>query len=146
MTISTQNLASYAVRDDNGNIDINQTLRQFTNDMTELVQRETAEIESVGEAVKAVFDEHENELPDMETLGYVVAMKLGADVASISDISSRAKAYVRRYTDQFEIGRGRGAGVRRIALAPEPKPAPRASTLRPPKSTSKSGQHKAVSA
>lgn len=120
----------YVVRAADGSIDINGSVAAFATALGTLAESEVAS-EDIRDAVDAVCDKHpDNRLP-MQALISLATTILAPEPSALGSVTKRVHAWIRataKETGRFEIVKGVGGGVKRLALEGEPVPAKTAKT------------------
>jgi len=141
--ISFETLAAYAVRGPDGKVDFDLTIKKFGGRLVEFEAAVEKEEEAIATAVTKVFD---HTLPkgmahNMETISFMAAKELNANVGNFKILSDRIKNWIRINSDQpkkladdgetvlveaeeprtrmFAINKGKGGGVKRWSDFPE---------------------------
>ena len=123
--LTTAILASYVLRGEDGELDIEGTVDQFRSDLLNYqVERET-EAATIGAAVNAVFDEHPGARINMPALQNLALQKLNVQPENFKALQTRVTEYVRENASGersdgrlFKIGKGVRGGVLRWAQEP----------------------------
>lgn len=107
------NLSEYAVRKDNGSLDISATVAKFRTELGDWEATEKADLESVREAVLSVFSKHPGSAIPLPNLAYAVATELGTNAigSEFKTIGERVRAVVHNDSVTFSMKKGQGGGV-----------------------------------
>lgn len=123
--LTTAVLASYVLRGEDGELDIEGTVDRFRSDLLNYqVERET-EAATIGAAVNGVFDEHPGARINMPALQSLALQKLNVQPENFKALQTRVAEYVRENASGersdgrlFKIGKGVRGGVLRWAEEP----------------------------
>jgi hypothetical protein len=110
------NLASACVRNNNGSIDVEETVHEFTNQVTTLSEVEASLRNTIGIAVNAVFDSWGDKPMTMPTLCALAVAQMSVKQEDYSVAVAAVGVYVRSNVATFNVARGKGGGVRRLPL------------------------------
>ena len=117
------NLNTYAVRANDGSIDLDATVSKFEGDVSTYVALQAADQEKVAEAVATVFDTNMGTNINMPFLVSQALPLLGVSASTHKSLSERVLAYVRSNADGkgsnlFSIVKGIHGGVKRLSDVP----------------------------
>lgn len=117
-----ENLSKFVKFDGSGNIDIQASVDQFRTNLEEYAVLQAADLETVGNAVEAVFDEYKGTRLNLPVLASFAAAKIGTTPKTHQDVCERVMTYVRSAKDKYVIGKGRTGGAARLKDLPAPAP------------------------
>lgn len=126
--MTTINLATFAVRDEAGELDLSATVAKFEGALLQYQAERETELATIGAAVNAVFDAHKGASINMPAVTSLALQKLNVQPETYKALSERVQAFVRDNASEergggiFRIAKGKGGGVSRWADVPE-KPA-----------------------
>jgi len=123
--LTTMVLASYVLRGEDGEMDIEGTVDKFRSDLLNYqVERET-EAATIGAAVNAVFDEHPGARINMPALQSLALHKLNVQHENFKALQTRVAEYIRDHASHdrsegrlFKISKGLRGGVLRWSDEP----------------------------
>jgi hypothetical protein len=116
----SNNISSFLVRFSNGSINVTASVSAFEAALNDYVKASEETNSGIDAAVNAVFDKHKGARMPVPTL---VSLALGEMNCSASDWAERSKqvhAYVTGNKGLFEVKKGKGGGVARLADLPAP--------------------------
>ncbi len=114
----------YIVRNEDGSIDINGSVNKFATAISTLSQSEVTSDE-IQVAVDNVCDNHVGKRIPMQALVALATTELDPEPANLNAVSKRVHAWIRataKNTGRFEIVKGVGGGVARLARDGEELP------------------------
>ena len=117
-------LAAYAVRDEAGQIDLEETCGQFASDLIKFQAERETETSVVAEAVNAVFSAHPGAKMNMPYVTGEALKLLNVQPETFKLLTERVQVYIRDNNGDrpsgklFHIGKGKGGGVCRWSDCP----------------------------
>jgi len=108
------NLASVCVRNNDGSIDVGETVSKFTNQVTTLAEVESALRETISVAVNAVFDSWGEKPMIMPTLCALAVQHMSVKSEDYPEAIAAVKMFVHSNIATFKSARGKGGGVKRL--------------------------------
>lgn len=126
--MTTINLATFAVRDSDGELDLDGTMTKFQGVLLQYQAERETELATIGAAVNAVFDQHKGATINMPAVTSFALQRLNVQPESYKVLAERIQTFVRdnasdeRGKGLFRIAKGKGGGVTRWSDVPE-KPA-----------------------
>lgn len=115
----TNPVADFIVRN-NGSIDLEASRAKFTAALELYTAERETEDASVADAVNAVFDQYKGAAVNLPALKSLALGKLNATHAQFALLSDRVGNYVKANPSLFEVKKGKGGGVSRLADKPAP--------------------------
>lgn len=120
------NLATFAVRDSSGNVDLDGTMVKFQSELLKFQAERETETAVIAEAVTAVFDQHRGANIQMPAIVTLALQRLNVQPESYKVLSERVADFVRANAGTeraegktFRIAKGKGGGVTRWVDVPE---------------------------
>jgi len=111
------NLVSVCVRNSDGSIDVEETMNEFSNQVTTLAEVESALRETISVAVNAVFDSVFDTWGDkpitMPTLCAFAAQEMSVRPEDYTETLAAIRSYVQNNVTTFKVKKGFGGGVKR---------------------------------
>jgi hypothetical protein len=107
------------VRNDDGTINVDESLVAFEEHLTGLMAQEEALTEGIAREVHAVFNLHLGVALPVPSLTSIVVQRLGVDYTQFKVMTSAVATYVRNNTAEFTIAKGKGGGARRNCDTPK---------------------------
>lgn len=117
----------FTVRDSNGSVDVVASVSAYNKALNDWVSANETPIEVIERAVEAVFDSHPSvsRLPT-PFLTSLAVQEIKADPSQFKTLSARVSAYIKGQcadnTGRFDVLKGNGGGVARLARPGEPIP------------------------
>lgn len=114
--MTTINLATFAVRDESGDLDLSATVQKFEGALLEYQAERETELATIGAAVHAVFDAHKGTNINMPAVTSLALQKLNVQPETYKALSERVQAFVRDNAGEresgaiFGIAKGKGGG------------------------------------
>ena len=129
--MTTINLATFAVRDSDGELDLSATVTKFEGALLAYQAERETELATIGAAVHAVFDAHKGTNINMPAVTSLALQKLNVQPETYKALSERVQSFVRDNAGEresgaiFGIAKGKGGGCCRWEDVPvkEPKAA-----------------------
>jgi hypothetical protein len=126
--MTTINLSTFVERDASGALDLDTTMTKFQGALLQYQAERETELETIGTAVNAVFDEHRGATINMPAVTTLALQKLNVQPESYKALSERVQSFVRdNASDErngggtFRIAKGKGGGVSRwVDVADKP--------------------------
>ena len=121
------NLNKYAIIGNNGSVDMQATLNKFSADLNAYDQKFGAQMEMIGAAVNALFDQYKGARLNMSFIQGEVVRRTNVDPQNYSNLSDKVQEYLHIHSqgkqDQYGnvdrpnslylINKGKGGGVAR---------------------------------
>jgi hypothetical protein len=119
--MTTIDLTTYVVRDEDGAVDVTATTEKFESTLLAYVAEHEAGDKLVAEAVSAVFDAHKGARINMPALTSLALQYLNVQPENHKALTSRVQTYLRANSGDegsgklFNSRKGKGGGLCRVA-------------------------------
>lgn len=113
------NMKEYVVRrSETGSVDVDATIAKFAGELQSYLNGVETLSDSIGVAVEQVFDAHKGASIPLPALVSIALTALGVSPTNFTEMSEAVADYVRSHKDVYQMSKGKGGGVRRIADIP----------------------------
>jgi len=107
------NLASVCVRNNDGSIDVEETMNEFSNQVTTLAEVERSFRNVIEVSVNTVFDTWGDKPITMPTLCAFAAQNMSVRPEDYTETLAAIRSYVQNNVTTFKVKKGFGGGVKR---------------------------------